>query len=234
MLTEEQEEIIFSGDLIEQKEKVEQESILLQSLIDSEIPDTSFMWCSDSNKIIITDDVFRKTRRIREVDDDDDDDDDDDHYIRLKFDLHASGSSKTSLPKKTTVFEIDGTESESESSVPDNVIYEIKGNESPPSFVPYNYVHHHNHTHQIQMHKIGGKKHITTPVVDVLDNSDVLDNNVVPDNSNVVPDNSDVQGSQTPEDVSWGSECPKIPWSQQKEHHLVVPLNLVPIQLPGE
>jgi hypothetical protein len=35
----------------------------------------------------------------------------------------------------------------------------------------------------------------------------------------------DVWGSPTPEHVSWGSESPKTPWSQQREHHFLVPQN---------
>jgi hypothetical protein len=54
----------------------------------------------------------------------------------------------------------------------------------------------------------------------------------------------DVRRSHTLEHVLWGSESPKAPWSQKKEHHLLVPQNsedtlkvppdkVLGIQLPG-
>jgi hypothetical protein len=50
---------------------VEEECMKLQALIDGEIPDTSFMWCADSNTLNITDDSFRKSKRIREFEPED-------------------------------------------------------------------------------------------------------------------------------------------------------------------
>jgi hypothetical protein len=32
--------------------------------------------------------------------------------------------------------------------------------------------------------------------------------------------------------MSWGSESPKTSWSQQREHHLIVPLNSETVESP--
>jgi hypothetical protein len=55
----EEEEVIFRAELLDQREKVEKECVILQALIDSEIPDISFMWHVDSNCVNIIDDIFR-------------------------------------------------------------------------------------------------------------------------------------------------------------------------------
>jgi hypothetical protein len=43
---------------------------------------------------------------------------------------------------------------------------------------------------------------------------------------------SDVQGVVNPEHVTYESESPKTPWSQEKEQRVVVPLRLHPVELP--
>jgi hypothetical protein len=58
---EEQDEIVFSSVLLEQKEKVEQECAKLQALIDIEASEASFMWNPDSGHVNIIDDIFHKT-----------------------------------------------------------------------------------------------------------------------------------------------------------------------------
>jgi hypothetical protein len=63
---EQQEEIIFCAELLDQRGKVENECVILQSLIDSEIAETSFIWSPDANRVNIIDDIFRKYKRIRE------------------------------------------------------------------------------------------------------------------------------------------------------------------------
>jgi hypothetical protein len=191
---EQQEEIMFSEELLDQKEKTEQECEKLQTLIERESSNTSFIWNPDNNSINIVENFFQKTKRIREDEDDDDD----------GYDNHHDDDDEDNDDD-----ELAGT-SESE-DVPGKVIYEVKRNKSPPSFIPSNYVHHHNHTHKIQMHKIGEKKHVP--------NNDVLDN-------------SNVRRSQTPEHVPWGSQSPETPWSQQREH-VLVSLNSDPVDIPN-
>jgi hypothetical protein len=141
MIAEQVVEMMFSAEVAEQRDLVEKQCIVLQTLIDSELEDTStsFLWCSNKKNIIITDDIFRRKRKFRHVinDDNDDDDDDDDKQdsIRLKFELKSPDTSKSSLPIQTMTFEIDDTDSEPESSVPSNdVIINLS--------VPFNYVHH--------------------------------------------------------------------------------------------
>jgi hypothetical protein len=141
--------------------------------------DTSFMCCSDSNTLNITEDIFRMTKRIREVDVIDNDDKD---TIEIRFDIQGSGRPKTSFPIKTTVFKLDGTASSITSVSPNGVIYEVEGNESPPSFIPYNSIP--RKTRRIQRHKVGSGVH-NTP--------------------------EDVQELKTPEHVTWGLESPKAP-----------------------
>jgi hypothetical protein len=65
MAEEQVEEIIFSAEVAEQKYLVQKECIVLQTLIDSELANTatSFLWCSNKNKIIITDDIFRRKKK---------------------------------------------------------------------------------------------------------------------------------------------------------------------------
>jgi hypothetical protein len=59
---------IFSLELLEQRKKVEKEWEKVQALVDNEIEDTTFIWCPDSNHLLITDDIFWKEKRIREED----------------------------------------------------------------------------------------------------------------------------------------------------------------------
>jgi hypothetical protein len=109
--------------------------------------------------------------------------------------------------------------------------------------VPDNSVIPHNSgVHQIYIQKIGGKKHVTPEKV-VPKNCIVLEvegnqsppsfvpYSVIVSGEHSTPE--DVRGSQTPEHLSWGSESPKTPWPQQREHHLLVPLNSDPIHLPN-
>jgi hypothetical protein len=42
---------------------------------------------------------------------------------------------------------------------------------------------------------------------------------------------SDIQGLKIHEHVTWGSESPKTPRSQQRKQRVVVPLNLDPIEI---
>jgi hypothetical protein len=62
------EEQIISSELLEQRKKVEQEYINCKALIDGEIPDMSFIWSPDGNSVNIIDDIFRKSKKIRELD----------------------------------------------------------------------------------------------------------------------------------------------------------------------
>jgi hypothetical protein len=177
---EEQDEMIFSEVLLNQKEKVEQECVKLQALIDLEVPTTSFMWLPDSNHVNIVDDIFRKSKIIREHEPEDVVP----HNSHMPNQIHIQqiGGKKNIIPL--------------ENNVPDNVILEVEGSANPPTFVPYNYVHH-----RIEMYKTAN---------DVL-NNDVSDN--------------DVWRSKTPEHVPGESQSPKTPWSQKREHHVLVPQN---------
>jgi hypothetical protein len=49
---------MFSWELLEQREKVQEELIKLQALVCKEVEDTSFLWCRDSIHIYIRDDIF--------------------------------------------------------------------------------------------------------------------------------------------------------------------------------
>jgi hypothetical protein len=86
MLTDKVVEQIFSAEVAEQKQFVEEQSIILKELLDSELEDTStsFLWCSNKMKIIITDDIFRRKRKFRQVINDDNDRDDEQDSVRLK------------------------------------------------------------------------------------------------------------------------------------------------------
>jgi hypothetical protein len=116
-------------------------------MIDSQLKNTStsFMWCSNKMRIIITDDLFRRKRKIRQVindDNDSDDDDDKQDSVRLKFDLKSPNDSMSSLPTETITFEIDNSSQseEQENNVPENNVSE---NNVPLNLgVPFNYVHH--------------------------------------------------------------------------------------------
>jgi hypothetical protein len=121
------------------------------------------------------------------------------------------------MPKRIHLKKIGGKRSMTpEIVVPENgVVLEVEGSASPPTFVPYNYVNQ-----KIRLHKHRKVVH---------------DDNVSDD---------DVRRSQTPEYVPWGSQSPKTPWSQKREHHVLVPQNsgdslkvplgkVLGIQLPG-
>jgi hypothetical protein len=75
-----------------------------------------------------------------------------------------------------------------------DVILEVEGSQSPPSFVLFNYV-------------VSGSQ--------------------ISLEAEVSENTSDVQGLKNPEHMTGGSESPKTPWSQQREHNLIVPLNSV-------
>jgi hypothetical protein len=176
--------------------------VKLQALINIEASETSFMWQPDSNCVNIIDDIFRKSKRIREPEPED-----------IVNEINESDDSDSSESE------------EQEDYVPDN------------SVVPHN-----SGVHQIYIQKIGGKKHVTPEKV-VLKNGIVLEvegnqslPSFVPYSAIVSGEHStpeDVEGLQTPEHMSWGSESPKTPWSQQREHHFLVPLNSHPIELPN-
>jgi hypothetical protein len=72
-------EMMFSGEVIEQRDFVQKECNILQTLIDSETTNagTSFLCCSNKRKLVITDDIFRRKRKLRRVINDDNDSDDD-------------------------------------------------------------------------------------------------------------------------------------------------------------
>jgi hypothetical protein len=125
------EESVFSTDLIEQKEFVEQQCFILQNMIDSSLKNksTSFVWCSHRMQIIITDDLFQRKRKIRQVmNDDNDSDDDKQDSVRLKFDIKSPNDSNSSLPTETITFEIDNSSQseEQENNVPLNNVREIE------------------------------------------------------------------------------------------------------------
>jgi hypothetical protein len=98
-------------------------------------------------RIIITDDLFRRKRKFRQVINDDNDSDDDDNKqdsVRLKFELKSPDSSKSSLPMETMTFEIDDSSQseERENNVPKNVPENVPENVPLNLGVPFNYVHH--------------------------------------------------------------------------------------------
>jgi hypothetical protein len=70
---EEQQEIMFSSVLLNQRKKVEKECKKLQALIDREVSESTFMWLPNSNHVNIVDDIFKKSKRIREPEPEDDD-----------------------------------------------------------------------------------------------------------------------------------------------------------------
>jgi hypothetical protein len=149
MLSDQTVKTILSSELMKQKEFVEEQCFILQELIDSELEDTSssFLWCSNKMQIVITDDLFRRKRKFRQIindnnDSDDDDDDDKQDSVRLKFEINSPVGSKSSLPMKTMTFEIDDSSQseEQENNVPSN---DVPENDVPLNLgVPFNYVHH--------------------------------------------------------------------------------------------
>jgi hypothetical protein len=185
---EEQDEMVFSSVLLKQKEKVEKECIKLQTLIDIKSSNASFMWLPDSNSVNIIDNIFHKTRRIREdEDDDDDDDDEDDNHIDDDDDEDVLGNSTVPRnPKQIFIRKVGSKKTITPEIVfPENgVVLEVEGSASPPTFVPYNYVNR-----KIKIHK---------------HRKVVRDDNV---------SDGDIRRSQTPEHVPWGSQSPEIPWS---------------------
>jgi hypothetical protein len=119
-LIEQEMEKLFIDEVVDQRELVEKECNVLQTLIDSETGNisTSFLWCSNKRKLIITDDIFRRKRKFRQVvNDDNDSDSDEQDFVRLKFELKSPDGSKSSLPLQTMTFEIDDS---SQSDVPEN------------------------------------------------------------------------------------------------------------------
>jgi hypothetical protein len=134
---EEQDETVFSSVLLKQKEKVERECIKLQALINIEALEASFMWLPDSNCVNIIDNIFHKTRRIREDDDDDDDDDNHDDDVPENDPVpHNSGVHQIFMKKIGKKRSITA-----EIVVPKNgVVLKVEGNQSPPSFVPYSMI----------------------------------------------------------------------------------------------
>jgi hypothetical protein len=124
--------------------------------------------------------------------------------INIRFQIDDSESSKISLPHKTVILELEGTG-------------------RPPAFVPENSLHH---LHQIHILDIGGGIHNTLEVEDIPRIQNTPE-------TKIVESTSDVQGSQTPEHVTWGCESPKTPWLQQREQRVIVPLNLDPVELAG-
>jgi hypothetical protein len=59
---------MFSLELLEQKEIVQEEYIKLQALVDVQLEDSTFIWHPESNYVDITADIFRKEKRTREED----------------------------------------------------------------------------------------------------------------------------------------------------------------------
>jgi hypothetical protein len=138
---EEQHEMVFSSVLLNQKEKVEKECIKIQTLIDIESSNASFMWLPDSNHVNIIDDIFRKSKRIRE-DEDDDNDDEDDDIPANSIVPHNSNIHHNSAVHQMKIKKIGGKKHITpEIVVPKNgVVLEVEGNQSPPSFIPYSMV----------------------------------------------------------------------------------------------
>jgi hypothetical protein len=86
------------------------------------------MRCSESNNLSITEDIFRKTKRLCEGNAEDNEEED---RIEIKFDLEGSEIHKTSVPVKSVALELDGSTG-TITSIP-------------------------QHLHQIHIHKIGGR-----------------------------------------------------------------------------
>jgi hypothetical protein len=108
----------FSEKFLEQREKVEKECRKLQTLIDKEMEDISFMWYSDSNNLSITEDIFRKTKRIRELNQE-----------------NIIGNDCINI-----MFQVEGPESLQTSVPPNTVVLEVEGSQRPLSFLPFNSV----------------------------------------------------------------------------------------------
>jgi hypothetical protein len=151
-IEEQQDEMVFSTVLLNQKHKVEKECIKLQTLIDNESSNASFIWLPTDNSVNIVENFFQKSKRIREDEDDDDDDDDDDDNNNNNnseeqendvpendFVPHNSNVRHNSGVHQIFMKKIGRKRSLTpEIVVPENgVVLEVKGNQSPPSFVPY-------------------------------------------------------------------------------------------------
>jgi hypothetical protein len=59
---------MFSLELLEQKKTVEEEYTKLQSFIDDELEDTTFIYCPDSQYVLFISDIFGKQKRQMEKD----------------------------------------------------------------------------------------------------------------------------------------------------------------------
>jgi hypothetical protein len=80
-------EIKFTAEIFEQIDLVQEECRTLQALLDDNVPDTTFIWCPDEDKVNIIPDLFRKEKRTREpivINDDNDEDDDDEVEVKRK------------------------------------------------------------------------------------------------------------------------------------------------------
>jgi hypothetical protein len=77
-------EIKFTPEIFEQTDLVQEECRKLQALLDGNVPDTTFIWCLDEDKVSMIPDLFRKEKRIREPIVIIDDNDEDDVEVKLK------------------------------------------------------------------------------------------------------------------------------------------------------
>jgi hypothetical protein len=59
---------MFSIELLKQRLKVQKDCEKLQALVDNEMEDSTYRLCSNSNYVHITDNILRKSKRIREED----------------------------------------------------------------------------------------------------------------------------------------------------------------------
>jgi hypothetical protein len=152
-LEEEQDEMVFSSVLLKQKQKVEKECAKLQALIDIESSNASFMCNPDGDGVNIIDNIFRKSKRIREDEDDDYDDD-----VPENDNVPANSH----MPKRIYLKKIGGKRSITpEIVVPSNgIVLEVEGGQSPPSFVPYSMV---NSGEQTPEHVPWGSQSPETP-----------------------------------------------------------------------
>jgi hypothetical protein len=87
-------EVTFTPEIFEQKDKVLEECLKLQALIDEEMLNTTFIWCSDECEVNIIPDVFRKQKRTREEKVAEEDEED----VEVK-------------PKHNVIFKVDGSQS---------------------------------------------------------------------------------------------------------------------------
>jgi hypothetical protein len=59
---------MFSEEVLKQREKVQKECIKLQTLVDAELDDSTFIWNPGSKFVQVTFDIFRKEKRTRKED----------------------------------------------------------------------------------------------------------------------------------------------------------------------